>query len=213
MHGEDARQPIRRSYDEIAEDYAARLGHELSYKPLDRALLAMLAEEAGPDAPCGDLGCGPGHVAGWLASRGSRPVGIDISPGMLQVARRDHPDVEFREGDLTHLPATDGEFAFAVALYSIIHLAPADRRLAFGQMHRVVRPGGTVLVSFHIGDEVRHVSDWWGHPVDVDGWYLPADRVAAEMEEASLTVDVRLERSNHPEEVPTRRAYLIAHRG
>ncbi len=206
------RRALRHSYDEIAEDYASRLGDELRYKPLDRALLAMLAEDAGVGAPCADLGCGPAHVAGWLAARGLRPVGIDLSPGMLRVARRDHPTVEVREGDLVRVPAADGEFAFAVALYSIIHMAPEDRRAAFAEMHRIVRPGGQVLVAFHVGDEVHHLTEWWGHAVEVDGWYLPPSRVAAEMEAASLAVDVRLERVNYPEEVATRRAYLIARR-
>lgn len=212
MSSDDARHALRRSYDDIAEDYATRLGDELSYKPLDRALLAMLAQEAGPASSCGDLGCGPGHVAGWLSERGVRAVGVDLSPAMLEVGRRQHPEVEFREGDLVELPAGDGEFAFVVSLYSIIHLPPDERRLAFGQMRRVVRPGGAVLVAFHIGDEVRHVTDWWGHRVDVDGWYLPADRVVAEMEDALLTVDVHLERVNYPQEVATRRAYLLARR-
>lgn len=84
--------------------------------------------------------------------------------------------------------------------------------MAFSQMHRVLRPGGAVLVAFHIGDEVRHVSDWWGHAVDVDGFYLPVDLVAAEIEEASLEVQVRLERLNHAGEVATRRAYLLGRR-
>jgi ubiquinone/menaquinone biosynthesis C-methylase UbiE len=212
MTGDDPRRALRRSYDAIAEDYAARLGDELSYKPLDRALLAMLVEQAGPGAACADLGCGPGHVAGWLAGLGVRPVGIDLSPGMLDVARRQYPEVEFREGDLVDLPAADGEFALGVALYSIIHLAPEERCRAFLEMHRVLRPGGTVLVSFHIGDEVRHVTDWWGHAVNVDGRYLPVGRVAAEMEDAGLTLDVQLERVNYPEEVPTRRAYLLGRR-
>jgi ubiquinone/menaquinone biosynthesis C-methylase UbiE len=208
----DRHGALRRSYDEIAGDYAERLRDELSYKPLDRALLAMLVEEAGPGARCADLGCGPGHVAGWLAGRGASPVGIDLSPGMLDIARHEYPGVEFRVGDLVDLPADAGEFAFAVALYSIIHLPPENRRMAFSQMHRVLRPGGAVLVAFHIGDEVRHVSDWWGHAVDVDGFYLPVDRVAAEIEEASLEVQMRMERLNYGEEVATRRAYLLGRR-
>jgi ubiquinone/menaquinone biosynthesis C-methylase UbiE len=206
------RRALRESYDEIAEDYASRLRDELSYKPLDRALLSMLAESAGSGAPCGDLGCGPGHVAGWLAARGLQPVGIDLSPGMLGVARQDHPEIDFRQGDLVELPADDEEFALVVALYSIIHLSPEDRPRAFSEMRRVLRPGGSALVSFHVGDEVRHVSDWWGHRVDVDGRYLPTTRVAGEMEDAGLAVSVQLERVNYPEEVPTRRAYLLCGR-
>ena len=66
-----------------------------------RALLASLAEQAGDGAPIADLGCGPGHIAAWLAGQGVAPVGIDLSPAMIAVGRRDHPNVEFREGNLS----------------------------------------------------------------------------------------------------------------
>ena len=61
---------VRRSYDSVAEVYAAGFRDELAAKPLDRALLACLAEQAEHGAPIADLGCGPGHVAAWLTGRG-----------------------------------------------------------------------------------------------------------------------------------------------
>ena len=117
---------VRQSYDAVAEEYLERFRNELAGKPLDRALLACLAEEAEDGAPVADLGCGPGHVAAWLAGRGVASVGIDLSPAMIAAGRRDYPQVEFRQGDFLRLPATDGEFAAAVAFYSIIHLQPAE---------------------------------------------------------------------------------------
>lgn len=117
---------VRRSYDTVAEEYAAGFRDELAGKPLDRALLTCLAEQAGEGAPVADLGCGPGHVAAWLAGRGVAAVGIDLSPGMIAVGRRDYPQAEFREGDFLALPAADGEFGAAVAFYSIIHLGPGS---------------------------------------------------------------------------------------
>jgi len=113
---------VRRSYDAVAEVYAAGFRDELAGKPLDRALLACLAEQADDGAPIADLGCGPGHVAAWLAGRGVTAVGIDLSPAMIAAGRRDYPHVEFRVGDLLELPAADGEFGAAIAFYSIIHL-------------------------------------------------------------------------------------------
>jgi len=159
---------IRKSYDTVAEEYATSFRDELAGKPLDRALLASLAEQAGDGAPIADPGCGPGHIAAWLAGQGMAPVDIDLSPAMIAVGRRDHPNVEFREGNLLELPAADGEFAAAIAFYSIIHLQPGELQRAFGEIHRVLRPGGLLLVSFHAGTEVRHLDEWWGHPVDVD---------------------------------------------
>ena len=212
MEGSRDHDAIRRSYDTVAEQYAVGLRDELGYKPLDRALLACLLEQSDNDAPIADLGCGPGHVAAWLASRGATAVGIDLSAGMIAVGCREYSHVEFRQGDLLALPAADGEFGAAVALYSIIHLQPGELHRAFTEIHRVLRPGGLVLMAFHIGTEVRHLAEWWGRGVDVDFRFFEPAHIAAAMEGAGFQVEARLERSSYDQEVQTRRAYLLARR-
>jgi hypothetical protein len=85
MAGSGRHGNIRRSYDAVAEKYADGFRDELAYKPLDRALLTCLIEQTGQGAPIADLGCGPGHVSGWLASHGATAVGIDLSADMIAV--------------------------------------------------------------------------------------------------------------------------------
>jgi SAM-dependent methyltransferase len=203
---------IRTSYDAVAEQYAAGFGDELAGKPLDRALLASLAEQAGDGAPIADLGCGPGHVAAWLTGQGVTAVGIDLSPRMIAAGRRDYPAVEFREGDFLNLPAADGEFAAAIAFYSIIHLEPGELTRAFGEIRRVLRPAGLFLASFHAGSEVRHLDQWWDHPVDVDFRFFEPLEIANALECAGFRTEMRLERVSYPTEIQTRRAYLLARR-
>ncbi|MCM2416926.1 class I SAM-dependent methyltransferase [Streptomyces sp. RKAG293] len=212
MEDEGSRDSVRRSYDTVAEEYAARLHDELAGKPLDRALLTSLLEETGPDATIADLGCGPGHVAAWLAEQGAGTVGIDLSAGMVATARRRYPKVEFRQGDLLALPAEDGEFASAIAFYVIIHLDPRELLRAFEEIRRVLRPSGLLLLSFHIGEEVRHLDEWWGHDVDVDFRFLAPSHIAGLLEEAGFDVTMRMERASYATEVDTRRAYLLARR-
>jgi ubiquinone/menaquinone biosynthesis C-methylase UbiE len=207
------RDSVRRSYDTVAEEYATRLHDELAGKPLDRALLSSLLEQVGPGGAVADLGCGPGHVAAWLADRGVLAVGVDLSPGMVEVGRRRFPQVEFRVGDLLDLPAQDGEFAAAVAFYALIHLEPTDLGRAFEEVRRVLRPSGLLLLAFHVGEELRHLDQWWGHDVDVDFRFLRPARVAELLEAAGFAVEMRMERVHYAHEVDTRRAYLLARRG
>jgi SAM-dependent methyltransferase len=206
------RDSIRRSYDALAERYSEHLGEELAYKPLDRALLALLVEGLAPDQAIADVGCGPGHVAAWLASKGVPTVGIDMSPGMVAVGRREHPEVEFRQGDLLSLPASDGEFGSVVALYSIIHLTDQELLPACRELRRIITPGGRMLVSFHVGDEVRRVDEMWGQHVELDFHFLRIEVVTEALVAAGLTVEAELVRTNYPQEVETRRAYLIVKR-
>ncbi|MFB8238260.1 methyltransferase domain-containing protein [Kitasatospora purpeofusca] len=202
---------VRASYDTVAEEYRKRIGGELAFKVMDRALLGVVLEEAA-GGTVADLGCGPGHITGWLGERGATAVGVDLSPAMVAVARREHPGAEFRVGDLLALPAADEEFAAAVALYSVIHLEPDELRPAFEEIRRVLRPSGVLLVSFHRGTEVKTLDEWWGHRVDVDFRSLETDTVAGLLTEAGFTVTARLERDPYPEEAPTRRGYLLARR-
>jgi len=202
----------RQGYDAVAGQYATGFRDELISKPLDRALLACLAEQADDGFPIADLGCGPGHVAAWLADRGVATVGIDLSPGMIAVGRAEYPQVEFREGDFLELPAADGEFAAVVAFYSLIHLEPGELPRAFDEIHRVLRPGGLSLVAFHVGSEVRHLDEWWGQAVDIDFRFFELPAVAQSMEGSGFRIETRLERLSYPGEVETRRGYLLARR-
>jgi len=205
-----AHEAVRRSYDAVAADYLATFADELTRKPLDRALLRMLAEETGPDAPVADVGCGPGHVAAFLASLGTKAVGIDLSEQMIEIGRRSFPAAEFRSGDLLSLPADEGEFAAVVAFYSIIHLEPDELPVAFGELRRILRPSGILLLSFHAGDEARQRHEWLGHEVDLTFRFFEPTRVVELLEQAEFEVEVSLVRRHYPQEVETRRAYLLA---
>jgi SAM-dependent methyltransferase len=203
---------VRRSYDAVAEEYAEHLDDELEYKPFDRGLLAALIEQARAGAPIADVGCGPGHVAAWMTAHGATTVGFDLSPAMVAVAGRLHPEVTVLEGDFLSLPAGDGEFGAVVAFYSIIHLLPEERPAAFAEIRRVLRSRGLLLVSFHVGTEVRHRDEWWGHEVDVDFRFLEPLVILEELEAAGFVLELAAERVAYPDEGPTRRAYLMARR-
>lgn len=205
----DPTENVRASYDAVAEPYREQFADELDRKPLDRALLRAVVELAA-NRPIADLGCGPGHVSQWLSANGARVVGIDLSPAMVEAARGAVVDAEFRVGDLRELPAQDGEFGAAVVFYSIIHVADADRPLAWRELARVLAGGGTALVAFHVGDEVRHRDEWFGQPVNLDFRLLEPAVVTQELESAGFAVRATLTRAHEPGEVETVRAYVLA---
>jgi ubiquinone/menaquinone biosynthesis C-methylase UbiE len=198
-------------YDRVAAEYARLVSDELDHKPLDRELLTRVVADA-RGTIC-DLGCGPGHVAGYLASLGADVVGIDLSPAMIAEARARVRGVEFRVGSMLALEADDATFAGVVAAYAIVNLADADIAQACREIARVLAPGGIALVSFHIGAETVRPPELFGVPIEMDFHFLPPARVRAHLEAAGLIVEEIVEREPYPDvEYPSRRAYVFARR-
>src|SRR5690349_10665090 len=100
---ETTNRALAASYDRVAGEYTARIADELDGKPLDRALLHAFAEQVGGAGTVADIGCGPGHVAAFLAASGAQVEGIDLSEGMVAQARRRYPALAFRQGDMRAL--------------------------------------------------------------------------------------------------------------
>jgi len=207
----------RRSYDAVAERYAAEFGSELDRKPLDRALLGVVAERAGR-GPAADVGCGPGHVGAYLRSLGVRTVGVDLSPRMCVAATREG-NVPAAAGGMGALPLAPSSLEAIVCFYAVIHLDAAERDAAYSEFARVLRPGGHALIAFHVFDDesaagdVRTRTEWWGHGVDLTFRFLdPAEEFAA-LARAGLESTARLDRSPHPgAEHPSHRSYLLVRR-
>ena len=196
----------RAAYDTVAVDYEALLRDELAGKPVDRAILGVFAELVTGDAV--DVGCGPGRITGYLANLGVHVSGIDLSPGMIEVARAMHPDIRFEVGSMLELARADESLAGLVAWYSIIHVPPADLPTVFAQFARVLEPGGLLLLAFQVGDEPRHLEHGYGHEISLDAWRLRPDAVIALATDAGFTLHTRIERE--PESLEkTPQGYLL----
>ena len=180
---------VRHAYDEVAEDYATYLPDTRPEARLDLAMIDAFAE-AGPsskDAQILDAGCGAGRMSRYLVDRGYDVQGVDLSPGMVAMARRDHGDLRFTVGSLTELPYSRGRFAGVLLWYSIIHTPPAGLPRIFAETTRVLRPGGHVLVGFQSGEGTCDVIELERH------LYAP-DHVASTMDAAGLREVCRLVR-------------------
>ncbi|MGW7681158.1 class I SAM-dependent methyltransferase [Kribbella sp. NPDC054772] len=155
---------ISSSYDNVAVSYAELVVDAADWEGEAFDLLARLI----PDGPVLDVGCGPGRTTGLLAARDLRVLGIDLSPGMIEVARRDHPDLDFRVGSMTALDLPDGSMSGVVSWWSVIHLPRDVVPQAFAEFHRVLAPGGVLLMGFHVGAESTHkTSGYGGHAMNI----------------------------------------------
>ncbi len=207
------KNPFGASYDRVAATYAAQIADELRGKPLDRLLLARVARDTGRTGPICDIGCGPGHVAQFLAEAGGNIIACDISTGMLRAARVVAPGCPPVVCDMRQLPFADQSVAGLCAMYSVIHLLPDERPIAFREFHRVLQPAGVALVGFHVGDDVLHLDAWWEIPVSVDFRFLRTAIIADELRAAGFAIEDEIERAPYPGvEHASRRGYIYARR-
>ncbi|MEV2244589.1 class I SAM-dependent methyltransferase [Streptomyces sp. NPDC049970] len=215
MTDSDFLRTTRASYDVLADEYATRSRGELAAKPIDRAVLTAFAELVLADGggPVADVGCGTGRVTGYLNTLGVDVFGVDLSPGMLAVARRDHPGLRFEEGSMLGLDLPDGELGGLLAWYSTIHVPDGQLPQALAEFVRVLAPGGHVLLGFQAGDGVLRLAEAWGRDVELDFRRRRPDDVAELLTAAGLTMRARLVREADtegafPERTP--QAFLLA---
>jgi demethylmenaquinone methyltransferase/2-methoxy-6-polyprenyl-1,4-benzoquinol methylase len=135
---------VRAMFDRIAGPYdlmnsvmTAGLHHRWRQRAVDLALV-------GPGSKALDVATGTGDLAIELASRGAEVTGSDFSPGMLDVARRKAPELRWEEGNALELPYGDATFDAATVGFGARNFSDLERGL--GEMARVVRPGGRVVV-------------------------------------------------------------------
>jgi SAM-dependent methyltransferase len=221
---------VRHAYDTIAADYAERLPDTRAESSLDLAMVDAFATAVLADAvpaaaaPAGaaepgsgpvlDAGCGAGRMSAYLSARGVAVRGVDLSPGMVTMARRDHPELDFTVGSLDRLPWGDSEFAGVLLWYSIIHTPPAGLDRVLSEAVRVIRPGGHLLVGFQSGTGTRDVAPTYRRPgreVRLERHLYTADEIGTRLAALEVAEVARLVRRAKADERDDQ-AVLLARR-
>jgi SAM-dependent methyltransferase len=117
-------------------------GNDSAWGPITTRAVEPLLDAAGVKAGGRvlDLACGPGYVAVAASRRGAQAIGVDIAESMVGLARRLHPEIDYRQSEAERLAFADGSFDAVVANFLINHLGAPERAAA--EACRVLKPGG-----------------------------------------------------------------------
>ncbi len=179
---------VRASYDRVADAYVALGAGELGPTPWLRAALAAFAEEVRGLGPVLDVGCGPGQVTAHLAGLGLEVSGVDLSPRMVEHARRRFPGLRFEVASATGLDLPDASLGGVLGWWSLFHLPREVLPAVLRSFARALVPGGQVLLGTHVGDgELARTEAYHGVPVAWTSRYWQPEQLTA------LLVDVGLE--------------------
>lgn len=198
----DGLTAVQVAYDSWASRYIDAFGSVDDASSGDRALITGWGRTL--TGPVLDAGCGPGHWTAFLRTLGLQTEGLDATPAFVAHARRTHPDIPFRLGDLRRLEQPPGSLGGVLAWFSLIHLDPAEVPDVLQRFSTALRPGGSVLVGFFSGATLRP----FDHRVTT-AWAWPTSRLAEALEQAGLEV---LRGDEHPQPSGRVFAELVARR-
>ncbi|GGK91382.1 class I SAM-dependent methyltransferase [Mangrovihabitans endophyticus] len=170
-------------FDQLAELYQG----EHSTNPHQTALVGRIGSLIGPGSAVLDLGCGTGvPTARMLTEAGHRVVGVDVSEGMLKLARRQVPGAEFVHANIVDLPDEQGPFDAVTAFFSLLMLSKADIERTLSRTVGWLKPGGYLGIGMVNLDGDSLPVEFLGVPVTVSGY--PEPGLAAALEAAGFTV-------------------------
>ena len=175
------KRSVVESYDGIAEKFAARWVDHPPLGPLEK-FLDLLPHQA----VILDAGCGPGHHASFLAERGHDVVGVDLSEGMLRIARRRDAAIRFARMDVQALEFPPATFDAIWCAGTAMHVPREEVVSLFRGFRRVVRPAGVVGINMQIARRSEVVN------YDADRrffeYYRSGDEIAGLARRAGLVV-------------------------
>jgi len=119
-----------------------------------------------PGARVLDLGCGPGVPAlQAIAEAGHAAVGVDVSREQIARARRNAPAAEVIHASLLDVDFAQASFDAVVVFYVIDHLPREAHAELLAKIHRWLRPGGWLLITFDTAEHPGAIGKWLGVPM------------------------------------------------
>lgn len=210
----DHRTQTRHAYDVVADDYATLIRGLSAETALDIAMIDDFAERCleAHLGPVADVGCGPGRVSAYLAGQGVEVFGLDLSPGMVDAARRTHPHLRFDVAAMEELNVPDAALGGLLAWYSLIHTAPGRLPTVVEEFARALKPGAWLLTAFQAGEGQRvERAHAYGHTVAMTNYRHAPQHLIAVLDAGGFDVHTHLQRSAEGAET-TPQAVLLARR-
>lgn len=190
---------VRDPYDRVADNYVEMVTTtgigDVRTHPWLKAAMDAFAGTVAPIGPVLDVGCGPGTVTAYLAERGIEVSGVDLSPRMIDHARRLYPQCAFAVGSATDLDLRPASLGGVLGWWSLFNLPRNVLPAVLASFAAALRPGGQLIVATHVGeDDVERTEAYNGVPVQWTTYQWRPEQLIALVQQAGLRLvaDLRL---------------------
>jgi SAM-dependent methyltransferase len=182
---------VRESYDRVADNYVDMVATtglgDIRAQPWLRAAMDVFADAVGGLGPVLDVGCGPGTVTAYLADRGVDASGVDLSPRMIEHARRLYPQCSFSVASSTDLDLADSSLGGVLGWWSLFNLPRDVLSQVVSSFARALMPSGQLIIATHVGDgDVARSEAYGGVAVSWTTYQWQPEQLAALVKQAGL---------------------------
>ena len=182
---------VRESYDRVADNYVDMVVTtgvgDVRTHPWLRAAMDVFADAVSGLGPVLDVGCGPGTVTAYLADRGLDVSGVDLSPRMIEHARRLHPTCRFSVASSTDLELADSSLGGVLGWWSLFNLPRDVLPQVLSSFARALVPGGQLIIATHVGDaDLARTEAYGGVAVSWTTYQWQPEQLVALVEQAGL---------------------------
>lgn len=192
-------ETVRASYDRVADAYVELAAGRLEAEPWLRAVLGAFAESVRGLGPVLDVGCGPGAVTAHLTDLGLDVSGVDLSPRMVEHARRQYPDLRFSVASATELDLAPASFGGVLGWWSLFNLPREALPCVLRTFAEALVPGGQALVGTHVGEgDVLRTEGYGGLPVSWTTHLYRPEELAGMLVDGGLEVVAELRLPTRP---------------
>jgi SAM-dependent methyltransferase len=203
----------RNAYNLAAQKYCELFHNELEEKQFDRDLLDAFTARLTQDAVVCDAGCGPSaHIGRYVSDKGTKVVGVDISDQCVEMARCANPEMRIEQGDLAKLAFEAGSFDGVISYYSIIHTPKNYVASIFDEFHRVLKPGGHLLVAVKAGATEGYIADFLGTKTEIYFTLFSKTEVTHYLEQSCFQIEFIEKRTPYDFEIQNERIFAIGRR-
>jgi len=200
----------RKAYNLAAERYHELFHNEMNEKEYDRRLLDSFASRFHKDSWICDAGCGPsGHIGRYVFDKGIQVVGVDISDKCVELARHYNPKMRFERGDIGNLAFDDDSFDGIISYYSIIDTPKRYVGRIFREFHRVLKPGGNLLVAVKAGTTEGYMKDLLGIQTEIYFTLFTEKEITRYFEKAGFLLEFIERRNPYDFEIRNERIFAI----
>ncbi len=190
---------LKDTYNLIAEDWHKDHSDDDWWKEGVDHLITLLPAKA----TILDVGCGSGVKSKYFSERGFSVTGIDISDGLLAIARRIAPSAEFRELSMYDLDSLDESYDLVFAQASLLHIPKSDAAAIVASMYRLTKPGGYVYLAVKESkegrpDEATLKEDDYGYEYERFFSYFRMEELEGYFRDAGLQITWQLRDDSRP---------------